>query len=91
MCMQADRMSGNTSTLQLRNILLLTSPEPSANQRECDVTINTEAKEITQEQSRAHMCRQVCFIWELFGLFAVCAVAGCMNPLSSGGEEWKQV
>lgn len=83
MCMQADRMSGNTRTLQLRNILPLTSPEPGVNRRECKVAINTEAKEITRPagaEESTHMCRQVWLVLELFGLFAVCAVAVCMNP-----------
>lgn len=83
MRVQADRMSGNTRTLQLRNILLLTSPEPGVNRRECKVTINTEAREITRPagaEGSTHMCRQVWLALELFGSFAVCAVAGCMNP-----------
>lgn len=76
-------MSGNTCALQLRNILPLTSPEPSVNRHECEVTINTEAKEITRPpgaEEGTHMCHQVRFISELFGLFAICAAAVYMNP-----------
>lgn len=63
------------------------SPEPSVHQRECDVTVNTEAKEIRRPpgaEDSTHMCRQVGLHLGITPViqstFAICAVAVCMSP-----------